>query len=143
MRRVLFVAFAMAVMFAVGYFLGQRPVKPLRAEMAQLTGEFTARQAEIEKAAAISGARSDLLRARSDLYAAAAQVTRSNFGLAAENAKHAGELIARSAAVPGVEIDASTVQTSVSMAVELLSTLDLGARDILERAADDLGRLLN
>lgn len=143
MRRAITVIIATLILLAVGFYLGQRPVKPLRNTVDQLSGEMKAQVAQLQKAQALADARADLYQASSELYAAAAHATRSNFGLATEKARHAGDLITRASAVPGVDIDTSAVQSAITAALEKLTALDASARDVLESAAEDLARLLD
>lgn len=142
MRRALIVIAAAVILILVGFYVGQRPVGPLRETVDKLKVETGARIAEAEKSAEIAEARGELWRARSEILTAAVHATRSNFGLATEQARRASERVTHAAAVPGVNLDVAGVHAPLNTAVERLALLDGSARDLLEAAAEELGRLL-
>ena len=149
MVRAISVLLAVLVLLGVGWYLGHRPVAAMRTAAAQLESatlqraqDFEAKARALEERVAMAEARSQLWRARAELLVAAGDVGQSNYGLAAERASRARDLVTHALAAPGFTLDLGAVRDMLDSAIGKIGAQDRDAGAVLTRAAAELGRLL-
>ena len=76
------------------------------------------------------------------LLVAAGDVGQSNYGLAAERASRARDLVTGALAAPGFTMDLGAVRDMLDSAIGKIGAEDRDAGAVLTRAATELGRLL-
>ena len=149
MVRAISVLLAVLVLLGVGWYLGHRPVAAMRTATAELEAatlrraqDFDAKARVLEERVAVAEAKGQLWRARADLLVAAGDVGQSNYGLAAERASRARDLVTGALAAPGFTMDIGAIRDMLDSAIGKIDAQDRDAGAVLIRAATELGRLL-
>ena len=149
MARAISVLLAVLVLLGVGWYLGHRPVAGYRAASAELESSFRAseksfetRARDLEARASLAEAKSRLWQARAELLIGAMEVGKRNYGLAGERASRARDLVTHALGAPGLTMDLGSLRDMLDTAIGRIGAQDPQAGDLLQRAATELGRLL-
>jgi hypothetical protein len=142
MTRAVSVLVATLVLLGVGWFLGHRPVNLLENQLAALEEQCAQEVVRLSERARHSEARGYLWQARARLLLAKHEIDLRNFGSASEHAMRARDLITQTSAIPGVTLDLVAVHQMVESAIGKIMAMDAASEDVIMRAANELGRLL-
>ncbi len=142
MVRVIAVLVAVVILLTLGWYIGHRPVPVLRTQLAASRADCQKQAADLERRALDAEARGYLWQARAEILLAAHDVEQRNYGTATDRATQARDLLTRTAGTAGVTLDLGSIRDMVDSAVGKLGAAEPGARDVLLRAASELGRIL-
>ena len=142
MVRAISVLAAVLVLLGVGWYLGHRPVSALQTQVSELQAQYEKRAQDLEGRAALAEAKGRLWQARAELLVAAGHAGQDNFGLAADRASRARDLITHALGTPGLAMDLGPVRDMLDTAIDKLEALESDAGEVLSRADAELGRLL-
>ena len=142
MTRAISVVAGVLVLLVVGWFFGHRPVSELRTRMEAQETAFQVEKADLEARAVIAEARGSLWAAHAELLLASQDVENRNFGTAADRVTRARDLITRVQGTPGLVLDLGEVRDLTESALSQVGALDPKAPASLQRAAQELSRLL-
>jgi len=142
MTRAISVVVGVLVLLLVGWFFGHRPVSDLQSRLEAQDTAFQIEKADLEVRAALAEARGALWAAHAELLLAAQDVERKNFGTASNRVTRARDLITRAQATPGLTLELGEVRDLTESALSQIGSLDPAAPAALQRAAEELSRLL-
>jgi hypothetical protein len=142
MTRAISVVVGVLVLLTVGWFFGHRPVSQLETRLEAQETAFQIEKADLEVRAAMAEARGSLWAAHAELMLAARDAEQKNYGTASDRVTRARDLITRVQATPGFTMELGEVRDLAESALSLIGAMDPAAPGALQRAADELSRLL-